>query len=153
LEKIDKSKLTGLTPEKKEILKQLIGYVKTPLDLNKMRDELKENDNGYRRLDFSKLKFRDKTVTSEEALQDVIPIKWSEKVLNGDRKVIISKFNKFINDNKEKINAITPKNPTLAADDEWREDNEWNRYYDNLNFEEDERGVSNEQTTEEKEAT
>lgn len=39
--KIDKSNITGLTTEKKEVLKSLMGSVKSPLDLNKMRDELK----------------------------------------------------------------------------------------------------------------
>ena len=39
--KIDKSNITGLTTEKKEALKSLMGSVKSPLDLNKMRDELK----------------------------------------------------------------------------------------------------------------
>lgn len=41
LKKIDKTNLTGLTTEKKEILKKLLGSVKAPLDLNKMRDEMK----------------------------------------------------------------------------------------------------------------
>jgi hypothetical protein len=47
--------------------------------------------NGYRHLDFSKLNFSDKVVTSKEALQDVIPIKWSDDVLQGKKQVIIKK--------------------------------------------------------------
>ncbi len=32
-------------------------------------------------------------------------------------------FNEFLKVNKEKINVITPKNPTIKKDDEWaRED-------------------------------
>lgn len=39
--KIDKSNITGLTPNKKKIMKSLMGSASSPLDLNKMRDELK----------------------------------------------------------------------------------------------------------------
>jgi len=42
-----------------------------------------------------------------------------------------TKFNEFIKNNKELINSITPKNPSISADDEWREDNEFNRWCDN----------------------
>ena len=45
----------------------------------------------YRRLDMSKLKFSDKTMSMEESLKDIIPIHWSDDVLNGKKKVIISK--------------------------------------------------------------
>lgn len=41
LKKIDKTNITGLSTDKKEILKSLMGSVKSPLDLNKMRDEIK----------------------------------------------------------------------------------------------------------------
>lgn len=40
----------------------------------------------------SKLKFSEHSIIStEEALKDVAPIDWPEDVLNGDKKVIISK--------------------------------------------------------------
>jgi len=50
------------------------------------------------------------------------------------------KFEKFIKDNEEKIKEIAEKNTirnesgqtVISEDDEWREDNEWNRYYDEL---------------------
>jgi len=41
LKKIDKTNINGLTADKKEILKKLLGTVKSPLDINKMRDEMK----------------------------------------------------------------------------------------------------------------
>ena len=46
---------------------------------------------GYNPTDLSKLNFSNNTVTTEEALKDVIPFEWTEEVLNGDKKVIISK--------------------------------------------------------------
>lgn len=46
---------------------------------------------GYRRLDFSKLSFSDKIVTTEEALRDVVPFKWADDVLQGKKKVIVKK--------------------------------------------------------------
>ncbi|MFA9397940.1 MAG: hypothetical protein ACERKV_06730 [Clostridiaceae bacterium] len=39
--KIDKSNITGLTTDKKKILKNLMGSATSPIDLNKIRDELK----------------------------------------------------------------------------------------------------------------
>ena len=46
----------------------------------------------YKKLNMSKLKFREHSIMStEEALKDVTPIDWPEDVLNGDKKVIISK--------------------------------------------------------------
>lgn len=45
----------------------------------------------YRRLDMSKLKFSDKPMSMEESLKEIIPIHWSDDVLNGKKKVIISK--------------------------------------------------------------
>lgn len=47
---------------------------------------------GYRRLDMSKLKNRKiGTMSSEESLKDIVPFNWSEDVLNGKKKVIISR--------------------------------------------------------------
>ena len=54
-------------------------------------DTLKDGRQGYRRLDMSKLKFSDKKISTEEALADVTPIPWSEEVLSGKKKVIISR--------------------------------------------------------------
>jgi hemin uptake protein HemP len=45
----------------------------------------------YKRLDFSKLNFSDKDITTEEALRDVVPFLWSEEVLQEEKKVIIKK--------------------------------------------------------------
>ena len=39
--KINKAKVTGLTKEKKVLLKNLMGKYSTPIDLNKVRDEYK----------------------------------------------------------------------------------------------------------------
>ncbi len=39
--KIDKSKIIGLNSEKKKILKSLMGAASSPIDFNKIRDELK----------------------------------------------------------------------------------------------------------------
>ncbi len=39
--KIDKSNMTGLTPDKKKILKTLMGSASSPIDFNKIRNELK----------------------------------------------------------------------------------------------------------------
>lgn len=45
---------------------------------------------GY--LDLSKLRTRiSKTLSTEEALQDVTPINWSNDVVSGEKKVQISK--------------------------------------------------------------
>lgn len=45
-------------------------------------------ETGYKRLDKSKLKNRKRTiVSSEEALKNVTPIKWSNEVLNGTKTV------------------------------------------------------------------
>lgn len=48
-------------------------------------------DKEERRLDFTKIKIVQSNKTTKEALTDVIPIKWSDDVLNGKRKAIISK--------------------------------------------------------------
>ena len=44
MSKIDKINKTGLTKEKKKILKKLMGSASIPLDFNKMRDELKYSE-------------------------------------------------------------------------------------------------------------
>ena len=48
---------------------------------------------GYRKLDMSKLASRKhQTMSSKEALRDVEPIKWSDDVLSGNKKVTIKKM-------------------------------------------------------------
>lgn len=42
----------------------------------------------------------------------------------------MDKLKTDIKNNKELINSITPKNPSISKDDEWRDDNEWNRSCD-----------------------
>lgn len=46
---------------------------------------------GYNKLDLNKLNYSDKTVSSKEALHDVIPVQWSPEVLNGEKKAVIKK--------------------------------------------------------------
>lgn len=48
----------------------------------------------YRRLDFSKLNFSNNIISTEEALKDVTPIQWPEDVLNGVKKINITKAEK-----------------------------------------------------------
>lgn len=48
---------------------------------------------GYRKLDMSKLANRKhQTMSSKEALKDIEPIKWSDDVINGKKKVTIGKM-------------------------------------------------------------
>ena len=44
----------------------------------------------YRKIDYSKLRFSEKYVSSEQALKDVEPIKWNDRIMSGSDKVIIS---------------------------------------------------------------
>jgi len=46
---------------------------------------------GYNKLDLNKLNYSEKTVSSKEALHDVIPVQWSPEVLNGEKKAVIKK--------------------------------------------------------------
>lgn len=34
-------------------------------------------------------------------------------------------FNQFLQANKEKINSVVPKNPSISKDDEWRQEDFW----------------------------
>lgn len=52
------------------------------------------SNSEYRRLDFSMIRFKDKPTPSEAALRDVEPMQWSQDVLSGKKKVIISKTNR-----------------------------------------------------------
>lgn len=42
---------------------------------------------------------------------------------------VISDFKMFIEANREKINRITPVNPSINSDKEWFEDNIWDEVY------------------------
>lgn len=57
-------------------------------------DEMNANALQQRRLDFSKISNRIVgTLSSEEALKDITPMQWSEDVLSGKKKVLITKEN------------------------------------------------------------
>lgn len=45
----------------------------------------------YKRLDFSKIKFNSEPMTTEESLEDIDPIHWSDDVLNGKRKAVVKR--------------------------------------------------------------
>lgn len=49
------------------------------------------NTTMHKRLDFSKINFSKKEITTEEALKDVSPIPWTNDVLKGNKKVIVKK--------------------------------------------------------------
>jgi len=45
----------------------------------------------YRHLDITKLRSKKSIViSSEESLKDIVPIDWSDEVLSGEKKVIIT---------------------------------------------------------------
>ncbi|MCM1025777.1 MAG: hypothetical protein NC432_05050 [Roseburia sp.] len=48
-----------------------------------------------------------------------------EKEMITAAEIDIATFNQFLQQNKEKINAITPKNPPITKDDEWRHEQVW----------------------------
>lgn len=52
------------------------------------------NAQKYCRLDFSKLNFSEKIISTEEALKDITPIQWPEKVLSGEKQVTITNAEK-----------------------------------------------------------
>lgn len=49
--------------------------------------------NKRRKLDFSKLSFSGKVIPSTQALEDVIPIGWSEEVKKGEKKATVFPLN------------------------------------------------------------
>ncbi len=51
---------------------------------------MSETIQKYRRLDFSKIIFSDKTLSIKEALKDIISIQWADDVLSGKLKVFIA---------------------------------------------------------------
>ncbi len=57
-------------------------------------DVMNANALQRRRLDFSKISNRIVgTLSSEEALKDITPMQWSEDILSGKKKAIITKEN------------------------------------------------------------
>jgi hypothetical protein len=55
---------------------------------------MSESRREYKRLDMSKLVFADRIVPMEEALKDVTPIEWSDDVLSGKKKVVVTNAEK-----------------------------------------------------------
>lgn len=48
-------------------------------------------DEVYKKLDLSKIR-HSKILSSEEALRDMIPIEWSNDVINGNKTVFLTKI-------------------------------------------------------------
>jgi hypothetical protein len=48
-----------------------------------------ENRSGYQRLDYTKLKFSNRVITSEEALKNISPFEWPDVVTNGEKIIVI----------------------------------------------------------------
>lgn len=47
----------------------------------------------YKKIDMKKLKEKEIiTISTKEALKDITPIRWSEDVLNGKKKVIVTNY-------------------------------------------------------------
>lgn len=47
IRKIDKTSISGLTPEKKKLLKSLQGIATSPIDFNEIRDEQKYGEDRF----------------------------------------------------------------------------------------------------------
>lgn len=61
----------------------------TENNYTKAGDATMEN---YRKLDMNAvMSKKGKIISSEEALRDIVPIEWDEEVLNGERKVVLTK--------------------------------------------------------------
>ncbi|NRU52419.1 hypothetical protein [Clostridium beijerinckii] len=79
-----------------------------------------------RKLDYSKLKFSDKVVTTEEALKDVEPFKLDS---NTNIKILRQR----LNENMDKAVKLAERNTirneqgyvVITKDDEWRNDGEY----------------------------
>lgn len=55
-------------------------------------DDMNTSTLPYRRLDFSKISNRIVgNISSEEALKDITPVNWSDEVISGKKKVVITK--------------------------------------------------------------
>lgn len=46
--------------------------------------------------DFNQIIERGKIISTKESLRDITPIPWNEEVLEGDRKVVVSKMGRCI---------------------------------------------------------
>ena len=58
-------------------------------------DKEKDIDRSqYKRLNLSKLNFSSRSISTEEALRDVIPIQWSNDIISGKKEVIIKGIDK-----------------------------------------------------------
>lgn len=51
------------------------------------------------------------------------------EIVNAALNIDNDYFNKLLKVNKSKIDAITPKNPTIAKDDEWNQETFWDTEY------------------------
>lgn len=110
-----------------------------------------DNNKDYKKIDFKQLLKNKKTtiVSSEEALKDVTPIDWSDDVLSGKMKVVISgksvkevkdELKDFIKQNKEKVYKIAEQNTTrnskgqviISKDDPWFNEDEWEEHFKEL---------------------
>lgn len=47
--------------------------------------------NGYKRLNLELLNFADESEIDKECVEDIAPIRWSKKVLSGEKSVVIKK--------------------------------------------------------------
>ena len=65
--------MSGVTPKKKEELKQMMGKYSGKVGLSLLLMENRDRD----------------VVSTEEYLEDIVPINWSEDVLSGKKKVLV----------------------------------------------------------------
>lgn len=54
------------------------------------------------------------------------------EIVNAALNIDNDYFNKLLKVNKLKIDAITPKNPTITKDDEWNQETFWDTEYKNI---------------------
>ena len=54
----------------------------------------KDQEVMMKKIDFDSLQYHDKTMSTAEALKDVTPIKLDDEIVNGEKKVIITKIEK-----------------------------------------------------------
>ena len=52
------------------------------------------NEQGYRKLNLSMLKFSDSIISTEDALKNIAPISFSKDILNGKKKINVTKVEK-----------------------------------------------------------
>lgn len=80
---------------------------------------------GYRRLDMSKLKFSDKSMSMEESLKDIVPIHWSGEEADSMTTVSIE-YNKdtFLSELEESLKEMREKRKSKTVKSErssWRD--------------------------------